>query len=185
MLARDTGAPTALEFARAYPGLLGRSVLLNPHPPMSRGLHRTSFIASVHRRLLRNPDLVAAFAEFLRRQMTTPLLERMLDRMLADVPADHAALQRPEVRQFLIRDIQAMCARSTWGFASEHAVYAMGWEPPAELSSGPWSLALSGGAADPAAFDWLPPQGRPPTLIEGAGLLPQFTHPEALVALLA
>ena len=185
MLARDTGIPIALGFAHAYPDLLGRAVLLNPHPPVSLGWDVTSFVAGVQKHLLRNPDLVAASAEFLRRQTTTQLLERILDRAFSDLPLDAQALTDPETRQFLVRDIQALCARSVWGFAAEHAAYANGWEPPAGLPvDKAWTVAFSSelpGLLDPA---WLPvPSFRRATL-QGAGILPQFTHPDALVGLL-
>jgi hypothetical protein len=135
--------------------------------------------------LLRNPDLVAAFAEFLRRQTTTRLLEKILDRAFSDVAPDARALKDPAVVQFLVRDIQALCARSVWGFASEHAVYANGWEPPPGLPADKaWTVAFSSelpGCLEPA---WLPvPKLRRATLA-GAGILPQFTHPDALVGLL-
>jgi pimeloyl-ACP methyl ester carboxylesterase len=186
MLARDTGAPVALEFARRHPDLLERVVLMNPHPPMSLEDHRTTFVASVQRHLLRNPDLVVAFAEFLRRQATTQLLERILDKALGEVATDHAALQDPAVRQFLIRDIQALCARSVYGFAAEHAVYANGWQPPADLRAGcPWTVALSTdlpGHVDPS---WVPVRGLELVHIPAAGVLPQFTNPDDLVALIA
>lgn len=186
MLARDTGIPIALGFARAHPDRLGRAVLLNPHPPMSQDDTRDTFVAGVQRHLLRNPDLVATFAEFLRRQATTQLLERIIVRAFAEVAPDAAALQDPAVRQFLIRDIQALCARSVWGFASEHATYASRWEPPAELPAGKaWTVAFSSelpGGIDPA---WLPIPHLRRVTVEGAGILPQFTHPEALAGLLA
>jgi hypothetical protein len=152
---------------------------------MSLGDERDTFVASVQRHLLRNPELVATFAEFLRRQVTTQLLERILAKALGEVATDAAALEAPGVRPFLIRDIQALCARSVWGFASEHAVYANGWEPPADLPQRPWTVALSSdlpGHVDPA---WLGLAGVSVVRIEGAGVLPQFTHPEALADLLA
>lgn len=185
MLARDTGAAAGLAFARAYPHLLGRAVLLNPHPPMSVGDERRTFGAAVQKHLLRNPDLVAAFAEFLRRQATTRLLERILEKTLDDVEADRMALEDPAVRQFLIRDIQAMCARSVWGFAAEHAVYANGWEPPADLPERPWRILGATGLTGPRPEDWLRPKGAEHVRLEGAGVLPQFTHPDAVVRLFA
>jgi pimeloyl-ACP methyl ester carboxylesterase/DNA-binding CsgD family transcriptional regulator len=186
MLARDTGAPSAIAFALRHADLLDRVVLMNPHPPMFLEDHRSTFVASVQRHLLRNPDLVVAFAEFLRRQATTQLLERILDKALGEVETDHAALQDPAVRQFLIRDIQALCARSVYGFAAEHAVYANGWAPPADLPArGPWIVALSTdlpGHVDPS---WIPVSDLTTVHIRGAGVLPQFTHPDDLVALVA
>ncbi|WP_293906068.1 alpha/beta hydrolase, partial [Phenylobacterium sp.] len=186
MLARDTGIPVALGFAHAYPDLLGRAVLLNPNPPMSQGDERGTLVSGVQKHLLRNPDLVATFAEFLRRQATTQLLERILDKAFSDVEPDARALQDPAVRQFLIRDIQAMCARSILGFASEHAVYANGWEPPAGLPAGKaWTIASSAELSGPLDPAWLRIPDLRVVSVEGAGVLPQFTHPDALVRLIA
>lgn len=184
MLARDTGVPVAMAFARAYPALLGRAVLLNPHSPMSLADDRDTFVAAVQKHLLRNPELVAAFAEFLRRQATTEVLERILDKALGEVEPDARALEDPAVRRFLIRDIQALCARSGYGFASEHAVYANGWEAPRGLPARPWTVAFSSdlpGHLDPA---WLRINDLRVVEIAGAGVLPQFTHPDELVGLL-
>lgn len=184
MLARDTGAPVALTFARDWPHLLGRAVLLNPHPPMSRIDHRITFLAGVQQRLLRNPELVATFAEFLRRQTTTQMLERLMDKSLGEVEPDRRALADPEVRRFLTRDIQGLCARSARGFAAENAVYAAGWEPPADLPQRPWTVAACSELPRHVHRPWLPVADVRAVRIEGAGILPQFTHPDALVALL-
>ena len=184
LLARDTGAPAALALAQRHPELLDRVVLMNPHPPVSLADDRTTLVASVQRHLLRNKDLVVVFAELLRRQATTQMLERVLARAFTDSAPDKAVLADPAVREFLIRDIQAMCARSVHGFAAEQAVYAGGWTPPSGIvARGAWTVALSTelpGHLDPA---WLGVAGLDTVRIEGAGILPQFTHPDVLAAL--
>ncbi len=184
MLARDTGIPIALEFAASYPDHLSQTVLLNPHAPNNFADDRPTLVAAMQRRLLRNPDLVVAFAEFLRRQATTPLLEQILAKVFSDLPLDAQTLRDPAVRAFLIRDIQALCARSAWGFASEHAAYANGWRPPSQLGGGRWTAAVSSGLADDADLSWLNIPDLRSVRLEGAGVLPQFTHPDALTALL-
>ena len=184
MLARDTGIPVALEFARRHPDLLGQTVLLNPHTPKMLDEPRDNFISGVQRHLLRNPDLVVTFAEFLRRQATTQLLDRILDRAFCQVPIDAEALKDPAVRAFLIRDIQALCARSVWGFAAEHGAYANGWDAPRDIPvNGPWTLAISSELSGDFNQDWLCLPGLRRVSIQGAGFLPQFTHPAALAAL--
>ena len=185
MLARDTGIPVAMSFARNYPELLGRAVLLNPHAPVSFEDRRDTFVAAVQRHLLSNPDLVVTFAEFLRRQTTTPLIDRILDKAFSDEPVDARALTDPALRLFLIRDVQALCARSAWGFASEHATYAGGWEPPADMpATSPWTFAYSTQMTHDFDPGWLPIPNLRITPILGAGVLPQFTHPDELVRLL-
>ena len=186
MLARDTGIPVALAFAKAYPALLGRAVLLNPHMPVSVADTRDGFAASVQRNLLSNPDLVAAFVEFLRRQVTTPLLDRILDRAFSELEPDAKALMDPAIRAFLIRDTQALCARSAKGFAAEHGTYANGWTPPEGLVAGAgWTVAYSVPTPKLSDEGWGALPGRRVVSLEGAGLLLQFTHPDKVVALVA
>ncbi len=185
IVARDTGIPVALAFACHHAERLSRVVLLNPHPPMSVCDNRNNFAASVQRHLLRNPDMVVAFAEFLRRQTTTALLERILVRTFSDAPRDAAALQDPIVLRFLIRDVQAMCAHSIRGFAGEHATYANGWEAPRDLPQDiRWTLAASVGVPGAPAADWLAAPNLKRVSIEGAGVLPQFTHAEMLAKII-
>jgi len=185
MLARDTGIPVALQFAKGYPELLGRAILLNPHPPIHVADDRPTLGAGIQRHLLRNPDLVAAFAEFLRRQATTKLLEQILDKVFSDLPLDAEALRDPAVRAFLIRDIQALCARSVRGFASEHAAYANGWRAPEGLGGHDWTVLLSSGLTGHVDPAWLGIPGLRTIRIDGAGVLPQFTHPDVLANLIA
>lgn len=185
MFARDTAVPTAFEFARRYPEMLGRTVLMNPHPPMSLVDDRETFGAALQKHLLRNPDLVVAFAELLRRQATTPLLGRIIHKMMGEVPVDERAIEDPAVREFLVRDIQALCARSVRGFAAEQAVYAGGWEPPTDVGGRPWTVALSSELPGHLDTAWLPLPGARTVSIDGAGILPQFTHPDALVDLIS
>ncbi|MBL8772293.1 MAG: alpha/beta hydrolase [Phenylobacterium sp.] len=184
LLGRDTGTPVALAFAAAYPERLGRAALLNPQPPMRLAPDRDNFTGSVQKHLLRNPDLVAAFAEFLRRQATTQLLERILARMLGEAACDAQALSDPAVRRFLIRDIQALCARSAHGFAAEHAVYANGWEAPRDLPARGWTVAISAGFPNQVDPSWLGLRDLKLVELAGAGMLPQFTHAAELAALL-
>lgn len=185
MLARDTGVPIALRFACDYPELLGRAILVNPHPPMHLADDRPTLGAGVQRHLLRNPDIVAAFAEFLRRQATTGLIHQILDKVFSDLPLDAEALRDPEVRTFLTRDIQALCARTVWGFAAEHAAYANGWRPPPGLDAHDWTVLFSSGLPGQPDPAWLGIPNLRTGRIEGAGVLPQFTHPEVLATLIA
>lgn len=127
---------------------------------------------------------MATFAEFLRRQTTTQTLERVLDKSLGEVESDRRALEDPAIREFLIRDIQALCARSVRGFAAENAVYAAGWEPPGDLPQRPWTVAACSELPRHVQEPWLPVADVRRVRIEGAGILPQFTHPDALVRLL-
>ena len=86
----------------------------------------------------------------------------------------------------MVRDIQAMAARTSHGFAQEQSLYARGWHPPALEPGAPWLLAECGASAMPgveAAFDGVP--GARFTVIPEAGLLVYHSHPEAVVELFA
>jgi pimeloyl-ACP methyl ester carboxylesterase len=184
LLARDTGAPAAFAFAARHPERLGRVVMLNPHPPTHQTGELSTFRGSVQARLLRNPDLVGAFAQFLRRQATTPLIARILARSFGDIAVDAGAMADPDVVTFLTRDIQAMCARSGAGFAAEHGLYARGWTPAASPAARGWTFAVST-VAPSVDLDWAPVPDMTVVKLEGAGVLPQFTHAEALADLVA
>lgn len=186
MVARDTGIPVALAFAQRYPHRLIRAILLNPQAPISVGPGGDTLAGAVQRRLLHNPDMVAAFAEFLRRQATTALLERILLRVFSEAALDAAALRDPAVLSFLIRDVQAMCARSVRGFADEQALYAGGWEPPTGLSTDiDWSYVKPTGLGEGPDPAWLGIADLRVERLEGAGVLPQFTHAQALAEIIA
>lgn len=184
LLARDTGAPAAFAFAARHPEYLGRVVVLNPQTPAGIRGDQASFMGSVQARLLRNPDLVEAFSQFLRRQSTTPLVTRILARSLSENPVDAAAMADPEVVNFLVRDIQAMSARSGAGFAAEHGLYANGWRPRASAAARGWTFVRST-ELPRADLSWAPVPEMTVVDLEGAGILLQFTHPEALADLLA
>jgi hypothetical protein len=71
------------------------------------------------------------------------------------------------------------------GFASEHAAYANGWRAPEGLGGGDWTVLLSSGLTGHVDSAWLGIPGLPTVWIEGAGVLPQFTHPQRLASLIA
>jgi hypothetical protein len=66
----------------------------------------------------------------------------------------------------------------------ELRVYADGWTPPPRLPGKPWRVAWGGtmGSADEAAA-W-EAAGAETRVIEGLGLIPAYTHGEAVAALL-
>ena len=183
LLARDGGVAVALEFALRHPGVVGHFVLLNPRSPMRYTPKRSGLIDLVTRRLLGNPKLVWPVAEMLRRNGVSSAVESSLRQTCANCAADRAVLEDRTVVDGLVRDIQALIARSAWGFAAEHAIFAEGWEPP-KVTGGRWTVVYPGELMPDTNAPW---QGLPKVsfrTIEGGGYLMGFTHPEALAAAL-
>lgn len=184
MLARDGGVTTALAFAARHPALFGGAVLLNPRTPASFTRAQPGIISTVARILLRHPHLISTFAELFRRQTRTDLLESSVRRALS-APADRAAVEDAAVMDQMVRDIQALCARSSSGFAAEQTLYAEGWTPP-QVRVGPWTVVHCDGLGEsPPTEPWAGLPDVAFNTLAGAGLLAQYTHPEALAQMVA
>lgn len=186
IFARDGGVAAALDFASRHPRRVRAGALLNPRPP--GGLpasHRTPIAAFVRLSLAR-PHLIESLGDLLRRQTRTDLVEAQLRRALQAWPGDLAALDDPAVRRQLVLDIQAQFAHSSAGFVAEHSLHAAGWKAPALTGAGTWVVLHSQGAGhEPPRGPW---SGLPDVefrTIPGAGVLAQFTHPQALIDALA
>ena len=183
VLARDGGVATALALAARHPGLVADYVLLNPQTPASHARTHGGVTGVVMRRLLGNPRLVRGFAEAMRRHATASVIERNL-RQTCSSAADRAVLEDRAVVDGLVRDIQALSARSVEGFATEHALFAEGWSP-ASVSHGCWTVVRSGDLAPEPDAPWAGLPSLRFVTLERAGLLPQFTHPAELTSLVA
>lgn len=182
IFARDGGVAAALDFARRHPRRVSAGVLLNPRPPggLPAG-HRTPVAAFVHLCLAR-PHLIESLGDLLRRQTRTDLVELQLRRALAAWPGDLAALEDPAVRQQLVQDIQAQFAHSSAGFVAEHSLHAAGWAPPPLTGEARWIILHSEGAGhEPPRSPWSKLHNVEFRTLQGAGVLAQFTHPEALI----
>jgi pimeloyl-ACP methyl ester carboxylesterase/DNA-binding CsgD family transcriptional regulator len=186
LFARDGGTAAALAFANAYPDRVARGVLLNPRAP--QGLapgHRSGPVRRMTRQILAQPQLIAGLGEFIRRRTRSDFLETALDQTLGGVAPDREALRDPAVRAQLIRDIQAQFAHTSEGYTAEHALYAQGWRAP-EVTGGDWAVAWSAALTDaPPEAPWRGLPGVSFHPLAGAGVLAQFTHAEALGALIA
>jgi len=182
VFARDGGVVTALELARRNHSLVSRYLLLNPRAPKAMLKPRRGLIDTFSLSLLSNPKLVYPVTEFLRRHANRTNLESNLRQTCAHAAADRACLEDPAVVEGLVRDIQALTARTATGFAAQYAVYANGWTPPHDIAGGSWTVLWSSDQ---------PPEPREPFAhlpgvrfgtIEGGGLLTHFTHPAELTA---
>lgn len=187
LFARDGGTAAALAFAATYPQRIARGVLLNPRAPrgLSRG-HRSGPVRRMTSLILQHPHLIGGLGDFIRRRTRSDFLDTALTQTLGAIAPDRDALEDPAVRAQLIRDIQAQFAHSSAGYSAEHAVYAQGWRAPSVTAGGPWTVTWStelSATVDEAPWRALPDVGFLP--LAGAGVLAQFTHAEALAALIA
>jgi pimeloyl-ACP methyl ester carboxylesterase/DNA-binding CsgD family transcriptional regulator len=187
LFARDGGTAAALAFAAAHPHRVARGVLLNPRAP--DGLspdHRSGPVRRMTSLILKHPDLIGGVGEFIRRRTRSDFLDTALSQTLGGIVPDAEALRDPAVRAQLVRDIQAQFAHTSAGYSAEHALYAQGWRVPDVAGGGPWTLTWST-ALNEVLPDgpWKELPGLRVQPLAGAGVLAQFTHAEALAALIA
>ena len=186
LLTRDDGVAASLAFAARHSGRVRAGMLVHPRWPGLTVRSPETVMGSVSRAFVARPELVASFSEMMRRQTRTDLMAGIVKRLSQNIPADRAVCERPGVLASMVRDIQAMAARTSHGFAQEQSLYARGWHPPALEPGAPWLLAECGASAMPgveAAFHGVP--GARFTVIPEAGLLVYHSHPEAVVELFA
>ncbi len=186
LLTRDDGAAAAMAFAARHPARVRAGMLVHPRWPGLKVRSPDTIMGSVSRALVARPELIASFSEMLRRQTRTDIMAGTVRRISQRVPADHEVIERTGVLASMVRDIQAMAARTSQGFAQEQSLYARGWQPPALQPGTPWLLVECGASAMPGveeAFDMIP-DARFVVLPE-AGLLVYHSHPEAVAELFA
>lgn len=184
VLARDISTAAILAFAERHPERIGKGVLLNPRPPRGALRDSNTMMAAVSRTMMSNPHLIGAFTEMLRRQTRTDLVRSMVRASLHEVPLDLVALEHAEVMDQLVRDAQALSARSSQGSTAELIAYATGWTIPRQVG-GRWTVAWCEALTPPTEFSlWEHLPGFRPRMIPDAGLLGYHTHPEAMAGLL-
>jgi pimeloyl-ACP methyl ester carboxylesterase/DNA-binding CsgD family transcriptional regulator len=186
VLARDGGAAVAIAFADRRPDRVRRAVLLNPRStrerlPGASGL----FVGALSRVLLTQPAAIAAVCEFSRQRSGSRNVERLLNRLGSGLETDRLMAQRPEVATHLIRDTQGMLARTAQGLIDELRLYADGWSVPAVLPPVPWRVAWGRNIQSEVERDIWARAGAETRVIDGMGLLPAYTHPTDLAALLS
>jgi pimeloyl-ACP methyl ester carboxylesterase/DNA-binding CsgD family transcriptional regulator len=185
ILGRDAGTAAVLSFAARYPGRLDRPVLLNPRTPKGARPPPSAPMSAISRFLMERPGLVEPFAEMLRRQTRSDAVESML-RRACTVELDRDIIEDPAVLAQLVRDMQGMMARSVRGFVAEQRVYSQGWSPPGLTDPTAWTVAHFGELVpDPDLRPWAGLPGLRSVMIEGAGLMAAYSHPDEILALLA
>jgi len=186
LLLQDGSAAAGLTFAARHPDRTGRGVLINPWPPRTVPRTTSSPSAAVSRLLFKHPELIAPFAEMLRRQSRSDMLARLISRTLSVSPSDRRLVEDPAVLAWLVRDAQALSARSSAGFAAEVSAYAHGWEIPAGLDGRRWRLAFWRDLHVPPDLTvWqtgLP--GAEIFILPGGGFLAYQSDPDAVIRLL-
>ncbi len=192
VFAKDIATASVLAFAERYPDRLDHTVLLNPERQTTPGHERAAGLARRYaipasaRLLQRHPELARAFFELLRRQTRTDRLTALLlGSFKAGAPSDIEGLADVERLAWMVRDIQAMVARSITGIVQERMVYARGWRAPRNAGGRRWTIARSTELGQFEAEDWWNalPDSRFEALAAG-GLLTPMTHPDAVVRLL-
>jgi pimeloyl-ACP methyl ester carboxylesterase/DNA-binding CsgD family transcriptional regulator len=186
LLTRDDGAASALAFARRHATRIRAAMLVNPRWPGSAVRSPETVMGAVTRAFVARPELVTVFSEMMRRQTRTDIMAAIVQRSADHVPADKEVLQRPGVLTSMVRDIQAMAARTSYGFAHEQGLYARGWTPPALEPGIPWLVVECGPLSLPGverAFAALPAARF--KVLPDAGLLLYHSHPDAVVELFA
>jgi pimeloyl-ACP methyl ester carboxylesterase/DNA-binding CsgD family transcriptional regulator len=184
--ARDDGVGAALAFAERYPQLVADGVLLRPSGSGAGRVRAANTVTGAVKRLFfTQPDLINLITELMRRQNSTRLLRETILRSAHHIEADRRIVEEPTVLTSLIRDCQAMSARSARGFAVEQALYARGWTVPRVVGGAAWrvidfpEMPMAGldevfGHLPGVSFGELP----------GAGLFPNYSHPDQLAGLL-
>lgn len=186
VLARDDGAASALMFAAAHPDRVISGMLANPRWPGDGVRSPESLMGSITKAFLVRPEIVSVFGEMLRRQTRSDLLADMIRKSASHVEADRQVLARPGVLASMVRDVQAMAARSSQGFAAEQSLYAKGWAPQIPAGGARWLVMECAPLTLPgveAAFGALP--GVRFVDVAGAGLLFYHSHPEEVADLFA
>ena len=191
LLIRDSSTPAGLLFACLHPDRVTAGIAVNPKWPASaenRPSVRlpTSMMGVLSRAFMENPHMIDLVGEILRRQTRTDLMEKVMRQSLSHIPCDVQALKTPGVMESLVRDAQAMFARSSAGFAAEHRAFVAGWEVPSNVGGDRWTVAECDNLLLPEAqVIW---GGLPNVrfrVIDDAGLLVYFTHPTLVADLVA
>lgn len=184
--ARDDATAAALAFAARYPGRVSDGILLRPNASGTAQVRAENTVTGAVKKLFyTQPDLIALIAELMRRQNSTNLLRETIQRSAQHIEADRLIVQEPTVLTSLIRDCQAMSARTIRGFAVEQALFARGWAPPPTAGGASWRVIEFPEMPMPGLRDVY---GHLPGVSFGelseAGLFPYYSHPEALTDLL-
>lgn len=185
ILVRDGGAAIALAFGADFPERLEQGILLNPRRPMHLSRAKSP-LAALSAMLLRHPALLEPYAAMRMRRSNRAIVTEEFRRAFAATPADRAAFEREGVADLLAADRMGLVGRSIRGAIAEQRLYGDGWRLPDPYSGPRWRLAFSGHFYTPGDERvWSDVASGAPVVLLEAGLLAQFTHAEALVALFA
>ena len=184
-IARDGGVATAVAFAERHPDALSRGVLLNPKSTRDRPPGGETFVSAVARLLLARPAIIGIVAEAARQRSAGQSVRALLNRLGSGLEVDRLAAERPEVANHLMRDVQGLLARTSRGPVDELRLYADGWSVPSHLAGGPWRVAWGATMWSAEEARRWEDAGAETRVIDGLGLLPAYTHADALAELLA
>lgn len=186
VMIRDGSTAAGLAFAARHGDRISRGLLMNPRAPRDFERPHVSLVGAVSRSLLSRPELIIPFGEMLRRQTRTDLLTKTVRRTLESAPGDRAALDDPLVLARVLRDTRGMSARTIAGWAAEMAVYALGWQLPANIGGDRWNILFCEGLDWPVYIQ-LWQDAFPDAKVHKiplAGFMAYYTHPAGVIAAL-
>ena len=183
LLARDGGVPTAIAFAHRYADRFAGGAIVNPKSTRERPVSGFQPSAVLSRLLLGRASLITVVAEALRRRTADAQARVLLQRLYSSVQADEPAVE-PDVLEHVIRDTQAMLARTARGLIDELRLYAEGWRPPPRLPAGCWRVAWGPDMWNALTASAWAMAGAETSRIEGLSFLGAYTHPDDLADLL-
>jgi pimeloyl-ACP methyl ester carboxylesterase/DNA-binding CsgD family transcriptional regulator len=186
VVARDGAVATALALAHRFPDRVERGLLINPRQPRDASRRRATPLGAIAVMLLSHPRLIDTFGAMMMRQSSREMLIGMFRGVFAAAAADKDCFERPGMADHLIADQRGLVGRAGRGFVAELRLFSDGWRPPADYAGPKWRLAFSG-ALDPHPNlqAWESISHGAAAVIPDAGMLVQFTHPDALVTLLS
>jgi DNA-binding CsgD family transcriptional regulator/pimeloyl-ACP methyl ester carboxylesterase len=186
IIARDGGAAVAVEFSTALPHRFAGGVLINAQTPAQARWRRRTPAAAVIGMLLRRPALIEPLVRLGSRHMRRETQLGNMRRVFQQSPSDLACLEDAAIVEQLLDDMSRLGGRTIRGQIDEYRLWADGWRPPSSPQAAVWRLAV-GAEIEPHASAleaWTCVTSERPVLIEGAGLLAQFSAPRAVAALL-
>lgn len=176
-------ASSACAFLTREPGRIARMILINVEEP--RGEHVKDPVGAIARLLVSQPALIEPFGRMLMRQSRSDLVRRIVTRIGAGIPADRACAEDPANVEHLVRDAQGLVGPTVNGLVKEIQAHVGGWRPPPSMGGVDVVFARGAGLSETdTAQTWLALPGVRLAMIPDAGWFVQFTHPDALIALL-
>ncbi|MES2442284.1 MAG: alpha/beta fold hydrolase [Pseudomonadota bacterium] len=186
-LARGGGMVLA-RFAARWGERIRRAVVVNPEPPSAADRRRVGLTGAIKSLVYAKPWLIGALANYLGRNASAGIVERLVLRSLDSSEADRAVLGDPEIRAAYVLASQQAALQGGAGFRAIAGTEP--FEAARPITDGSRMTILCG-SQDPlySAADSLPSwqaawPGCSVVIVPDAGRLVHFQKPELIAALL-